>query len=211
MNIYIKGLMGAILAITTAITAAASAQSSRTHVRNPENGYQFGLNVEPHWLLIGGIGAKADLAVTRGTAIGIQGLYVPPKSMAHTTYDSNTNSFSRSYKWTYYEINVGPTFMLTGDLSTHGLYLSPAIGYMSNKISEYSSYNLSGSMNSPQLRTTVGYQWRIGGLRFAVGGGLRLVSQSEVVVKNSKGEPIYREKASSLGGLAIDGMVGWVF
>lgn len=211
MKIFFKLVFSAAMGLTIIGSGAASAQSSRTSVRGSQNPYEFGINVEPHWLLIGGIGAKADMAITHKTAIGLQGMYVPPKRMERDIYESDTNSYSNSYKWSYYEINLGPTFMLTGNLGTHGLYLTPAVGYVSNKISNYGMSNLSGEFNSPQLRTTIGYQWRIGGLRFAVGGGLRLVKSTDIIVKNSKGETVYRERSSSLGGLAIDGMVGWVF
>ncbi|MBC7370613.1 MAG: hypothetical protein H7326_03555 [Bdellovibrionaceae bacterium] len=49
-----------------------------------------------------------------------------------------------NYKWEYNEAYLGSNIMLTGTLGSRGLYISPAIGYRSSKISEFSSSNLGG-------------------------------------------------------------------
>jgi hypothetical protein len=199
------------LAMTLVSTSVWAQGSSHAGTDYSENGYNFGINLEPIYLAVGGIGAKFDFALTRATALSVQGVYAHKNDLSSGDYDNEAKDHSVHYNWTYSEINIGPTFMLTGDLSTRGLYLFPSVGYMKSEVSDFGSDSLSGQLSSPQLRTTIGYQWRFGGLRLAVGGGLRVISSSDIVIKDGRGQEVYREKSTVLGGLALDGQVGWVF
>ena len=102
--------------------------------------------------------------------------------------------------------------MLTGTLGSRGLYINPAIGYQTTRITEFSSSKLTGETSSPMARLTVGYQWiLVKSLRLAAGGGLAVYDSKDIVVKDSSGNEVLREKSSSLGGLAIALQVGYLF
>jgi hypothetical protein len=208
-RLFMKNLVVALAVLLSVSNAYAQDGESRASGRQNQT-YNFGINAEPIWVLLGGIGARADVAVTRKTALSLQGIYIP-EHQRESTDDKNTSTTNTDYKWSYSEVNFGPTFMLIGDLSTNGLYLNTSVGYIQTKITEYSSLKLQGELSAPQLRATVGYQWRIGGLRLAAGGGLRLIQSDDIVVKDAQGREMLREKSNALGGLAIDGHVGWVF
>jgi hypothetical protein len=101
--------------------------------------------------------------------------------------------------------------MLTGDYDHHGIFLAPGIGYTGARVSEYSSSNYSGSMDAPELRLTVGYQWIVRHFRFTTGPGVRLVSSSNIEVKDDSGNVVLNQSSSTLGALALDLGVGMVF
>ncbi len=204
-------VLGLLLTVSNAF---AQDEVKRTRARkraDQTQSYRFGLNAEPIWVLIGGVGARADLAFTRRIALSVHGIYIPERSNTTSEDDKNTTTIDNDYKWSYSEFNIGPTFMLTGDLSRHGLYLNTSVGYVKAQISEYSSLNLQGELAAAQVRATIGYQWRIGGLRLAAGGGLRAIQSDDIIVKDGQGQEVHREKSSALGGLALDAHVGWVF
>jgi hypothetical protein len=189
-------LIFSALALTTA--RAEDAPSKSHHV--------FGLGLEPHWLIIGGIGAKADFRLTDRFSLGFGGMYIPPRS------NTSTDSLEVSYKWSMYEVYAGTTFMITGDYDHHGAYIFPAIGYTGASITDYSTSKLSGSVKTFELRFTGGYQWVVGkNFRFTTGAGIRVLNSSDVVVKDNQGKELLREKSGALGGLALDLHAAYLF
>ncbi len=193
-------------ALVLLLASTGHAQSTST-MSTPSREHSVGIAIEPHWLLIGGIGGKFDVRISDKVALGVGGMYASRNS------DSSSNSSSTvySYKWSMYEVYVGPTFNITGDYDHSGMFITPAIGYTGAKISNFSSSNLSGSLDTAELRLTTGYQWVLKDVRFNVGGGLRLLKDSEVIVKNSSGGEELREKSSAMGTLAIDCHAAWLF
>ena len=170
--------------------------------------HSFGIRLDPLWTLIGGAGAEADVRVSRKVSIGIGGYYIFPHNNDYF-YTSTTPTYS--YQWSAYEVYVGPTIMLTGDYDHHGLYIAPGIGYSGAKLTQYSSLNLSGELDTPELRLTVGYQWVVKNFRFTTGAGYRAMGSSVVTVKDSSGNTVLTESSGALGGLALDLGVGMVY
>jgi hypothetical protein len=191
--------------------AAAPVGESSTPMESPELTKRVSLSVEPLWLLLGGIGAKTDFNVSKKVSLGLQALYIPSHSSNTSSDDKTTTTTDYSYKWSYEEYNVGANIMLMGNIDGNGLYINPAVGYVRSKITDFSIFKYQGELAAPQFRTTVGYQWIVGSFRFAAGGGYRLVSSNDIVIKDSKGNEVSREKSSTLGGLALDGHVGFTF
>lgn len=186
------------------------ATTSRSTMQDKVNSPIFGINVDPIWLALSGIGIKAEYFISDTISIGIGGIFIPNHKVESTT--SSTTLTTERYKWEHNEAFVGSNIMLTGTLGSRGLYINPAIGYQSTKISEFSDYNLSGSVSAPMARLTVGYQWIIvNHLRLAAGGGFVATQSSDIVVKDSSGKEALRDKSSNLGGLALDLQVGYVF
>jgi hypothetical protein len=193
------------------VLAATQSHAQTLTAQAPEKEYTLGLSVQPLWLLLGGLGANVDRRLTNRTSIGLGGTYIPPRRSLDKSDDRNKTS-DTSYKWTYYEVHVGPTFFLTGDYDTSGWYLNPAVGYTGAKITEYSSFNLSGSTDTFAFRTSAGYQWILkNDLRLVFGGGYQFLNQSEVVVKDGSGTEVLREKSSAAAGLVIDAHFGVMF
>ena len=88
----------------------------------------------------------------------------------------------------------------------------PAVGYQTTEIKNYSTSNLNGSLSSAVAQFTVGYQWiLVKHLRLAAGGGLNMYQQNDIIVKDNTDTEVYRDKSSTLGGLALDLQVGYVF
>ncbi|MES2856563.1 MAG: hypothetical protein V4692_11905, partial [Bdellovibrionota bacterium] len=82
------------------------------------------IGLEPHWLLIGGFGGQIDARISNGVSILVGGMYVPPRRNETL---SSSNSFTYdTYKYSIYEVYVGPSFMLTGNYDTSGAYITPA-------------------------------------------------------------------------------------
>jgi hypothetical protein len=191
-----------------ALSASAFAKDSSLEMKNPAKEHSFGLTAEPIWLLVGGLGAKADFRLSQSVSLGLGGMLIPPRNNVRSSSSSDS---SFNYKWSMYEIYLGPTFMLTGDFDSNGIFVTPAVGYLGAKITNFGSSNLSGALNTYQARVTAGYQWvSIKSIRIAVGGGLRALGSSEVIVKEGSKE-VLRDKSSSTGGLVIDFQVGMLF
>jgi hypothetical protein len=173
----------------------------------------FGFNLDPIWLAVSGIGGKAEYFISDKVSIGIGGILIPSHKVEKTSSEDTAKTVGGDYKWEHNEIFVGSNFMLTGTLGSNGLYINPAVGYQSTKITEYSDENLSGSLSNPMVRLTMGYQWVLAKhLRLAAGGGFALAAgNNEIVVKDSSGTEVLREKSSSMGALALDLQVGYVF
>ncbi|MGZ3769056.1 MAG: hypothetical protein ACXVCP_00140 [Bdellovibrio sp.] len=176
-----------------------------------KNEPKIGVNVEPLWLVLGGLGAKAEYFITDKVSLGVSGFYIP--GYKNKKSSSSSASTDENYTLSADEINLGSNIMLTGTLASNGVYINPAIGYQHTKISDYSEFKLEGSTSGPQARLTAGYQWvdHYSGLRIAIGGGLRVLHSSDIVVKDKSGAEVLRQSSSALGGLAIDGHIGYVF
>lgn len=194
-------------ALVLLLSSTAHAQSTST-MKAPAREHSVGIAIEPHWLLIGGIGGKFDVRISDNVALGLGGMYVPPRSNTSSSSDT-TNDYN--YRWSMYEVYFGPTINLTGDYDHSGVFITPAIGYTGSKITNFSFLNYSGSLDTAELRVTAGYQWVIRDLRFNVGAGLRLLKDSEVIVKNGAGQEVSREKSSAMGALALDLHAAWLF
>jgi len=163
---------------------------------------------------LSGVGAKVEYFASEKLSIGIGGILIPNHRIESTTSEngSTTSTVGGNYMWEHNEIYLGTNIMLTGTLGTRGLYINPAVGYRTTRISEFSDFKLSGSLSSPVARLTMGYQWILAKhLRLAAGGGLTVAQSSAVVVKDASGKEVLRENSTSLGGLALDLQVGYIF
>lgn len=200
-------VLAAALTALIATTAHAQSTTTTTTMPTPVREHSLGLSIEPHWLIIGGIGGKVDFRVADNIALGLGGMYISPRS----TNTSSSSTTDTDYRWSMYEVYLGPTINLSGNYDTSGAFITPAIGYTGAKITNYGYRGLSGSLNTPELRLTGGYQWVIRDLRFSVGGGLKLLKDSEVVVKNTSGGEESRQRSSTTGGFALDCHAAWLF
>ncbi len=207
-----------ILAASLFLSIAATAQpltQTQTKTLKPveEKKHSFGIVLEPHWLLIGGMGLKLETPVSDTVALELGGMYIPPRQNTLSDSDRNNNTwyYGETYKWSAYEVWVGARILMLGNYNTHALFVTPGIGYTGASISEYGSSNLSASLNTPEIRATVGYQWVLGSVRFAAGGGFRTMAQSDVVVSDSSGRETYRQKSSTLNGFVIDSNIAFLF
>lgn len=207
-----KKMIATVSIITALLTQAAFAQDKpATDIAAPtaqeekiEN-LSFGINAEPIWALLSGFGLKFEYFVTDKTSVGIQGMSFNYKA-------NDTSTTLTKYTLLHSEVFLGSNIMLTGTLSSRGLYIHPAIGYQTTEIKDYGTSNLNGTLNSPLAQFTVGYQWILAKhLRLAAGGGLNMYQQNDIIVKDSTGTEVYRDKSSTLGGLALDLHVGYVF
>jgi hypothetical protein len=194
-------------------SAAPTLASSTTTTVSAPSVHHVGIGIEPHWLIVGGLGAQFDARVSKKTSIALGGMYLPPHE-ATTTGDSST---SDHYKWSAFEVYTGPSFMITGDYDHHGAYVMPALGYTGNSITDYrssfstSSSGYSGEFNTPEFRLTGGYQFVVGALRFTTGGGIRLMKESDVVVKDETGKEVLRQRSNTIGGLSLDMRASYLF
>ncbi|HEY8272791.1 MAG TPA: hypothetical protein VIG33_17995 [Pseudobdellovibrionaceae bacterium] len=211
----LKTILTAMILLTTHFGWAAVKDDESTDtlsIEVPKHQVKVGLSAEPIWLLVGGVGAKFEYFVTDHISVGINGVYIPEHQI-ETSSSKDQSLTSESYRWSMNEINLGSNIMLTGSLSTNGVYLNPAVGYQNTRISDYGVLKLKGSLSSPQARLTAGYQFvnPANNLRFALGAGLRMIQDSDILVKDDTGEEVYRQKTSGLGGLALDCHLGYIF
>jgi hypothetical protein len=163
-------------------------------------------------LLIGGIGAEVDYRLSRKLSILMGGMIVNDRSVKASSDDSSSSTSNSSYKMSAHEIYIGPKLMFSSDFNKSGGYVSGGIGHMGTSIKEYSSFDLSGSVSGFEVRGVIGYQWAlVSGFRINAGGGLRMIQDSDIVVKDSSDKEVLRTKSSSLGGLALDASIGYMF
>jgi hypothetical protein len=196
-----------VLATIASIVLGANALAQTSVTKAPGRTHSAGIAIEPTWLLIGGLGAKIDFRLSDRAALGLGGMYA-----SRTVTEKNERTLPEgAYKVRNYEIYLGPTFNLTGNYDTDGFFITPAIGYTGAKIYDYSVFKLSGEINTWEIRTTAGYQWVVQDFRFIAGGGLKLLGDSEVVVKDKSGKEVLRQSSGSLGGLALDLHAAWLF
>lgn len=195
-----------VVALLLSVQAMAERTSSVSTTETEQTEHSYGLSAEPLWLVLGGFGAKADTRLSDSISLGVGGMYIPTRSET-SSGDSQTN-----YRWSTYEVYVGPTLFLSSTYDKSGWYITPALGYTSATISNYGTSNLSGSLSAPELRVTGGYQWLFAkSIRLTVGGGARVVSSSDVVIKDSTGQEVYRQSSGALGGLSLDLQIGYMF
>lgn len=219
-TIALKGLimkLNVILAVMVLFGAqfgwAGTLESTDTLSTRVKTQPKTGISVEPLWFLLGGVGAKFEYFATDRISLGISGIYIPEHEVKPASSKDESTTSLPTYRFSSNEINLGSNFMLTGTLSSNGVYINPAIGYQNTRISDYGTFKLKGALSSPQGRLTLGYQWvnELNNLRFALGGGMRIIKSSDIIVKNEAGSEVYRENSSNLGGLALDAHLGYIF
>ncbi|PIS11451.1 MAG: hypothetical protein COT73_03960 [Bdellovibrio sp. CG10_big_fil_rev_8_21_14_0_10_47_8] len=205
----------ALLALTLALASSVSLAAPKKDGSNilPKPVAQkksVVLSVEPIWLLVSGLGAKVDYFVTDKVSLGLGGNYIPDHKVENTSKNENS-SINSNFNWSHSELNLGTNIMLTGTLSSSGVYINPTVGYQKTEITHYSSYDLQGSLATPQASATGGYQWVNNGFRIGAGAGYKVLADNDVVVKDRAGAEVYREKASNMRGLVIDFQLGILF
>jgi hypothetical protein len=165
--------------------------------------YNGSVGVEPIWLLLGGIGAKAEYFMTQKISLGVDGTVIPSREMKS---NSPGNAVNTNYVWSHNQFNLGTTLMLSGTLSTNGFYLNPKVGYQSTRITDFGTEKLQGSLSTPQASATIGYQWITPNspLKLTVGAGYRVLQAGEIVIKDKNNKQIYSQNASNISGLAFD-------
>lgn len=153
------------------------------------SGRVFGLGFEPHWLIVGGLGMRVDFKLSDSMSLVLGGLYVPPRSVNRT---EDYDSLYVNYKVSMHEVYLGPTIFITGAYDHHGWYVTPALGHMGARISEYGTSKPSASLDVFELRAVGGYQWVVHGFRFITGGGFRLTTSNDIVIKDNQGNELLR-------------------
>lgn len=160
------------------------------------------VGINPVILLSGGLGLNADYALNDISTVGIDTAIIPKKSQNYE--DSN-------YKFSYTDLNVGYTRMLTGSNSANGFYVNPKIGYFSASISDFGSMKLSGNTAALNASLLGGYRWAFKTkFRLSLAGGLRTGMASDIVIKDSNGKEISRQN-SVASGLALDCKLAYAF
>lgn len=167
--------------------------------------HNVGVGLEAHWLIIGGLGIQTDARISDSAALVIGGLYVPPRQNTVSEEDKKQNyGKEENYLWSTYEVYIGSRFLLTGDYDHHGVFVTPAVGYTGARIQDYGYRKLEASLDVPEARLTVGYQFVVSNFRFLAGAGWKVMGQNDIVVKDEQGSEIYRQKSSTLNGVVID-------
>ena len=205
--LYFTLVMASQLALAETRNENSSGSNSATQTLTKS--HKVGINASPIWLLVGGLGAKIEYFTSETISVGLDAVVL----QKNVKGDSSSDGSSPAYKQSYKEINLGTNIMLTGSLSTNGIYINPSIGYITAEISDFDIFKLQGGVSAPQARLTAGYQWinRQNDIRLALGGGLSVVQDSDIVVKNDLGKEIARKKVSNLGGAALDFQIGYLF
>lgn len=141
--------------------------------------------------------------MTQKISLGVDGTVIPNREMKST---NTQNSVNTNYRWSHHQFNVGTTLMLSGTLSTNGFYLNPKVGYQSTRITDFGTEKLQGSLSTPQISATIGYQWITPNspLKLNVGAGYRALQNGEIIIKDRNNKQIYSENSSNIGGLAFD-------
>ena len=176
--------------------------------QQPAITYRQSLNIAPLTALFGGIRGKYERFLTTSTSINLSGTYIADKELLKGTDSLGSYAYTYSYK----EIALGSTYMLSGNLSSDGAYLEPSLGMMTTEVSEVTT-NISASLTTPYAKAMVGYQWinSTQPIRFALAGGLSVYNAEDIIVKNSKGEEDFRTKNSNMSAAAIDIHFGYMF
>ncbi|MFZ4405499.1 MAG: hypothetical protein ACOYOK_15485 [Pseudobdellovibrionaceae bacterium] len=189
--------------------AAEKSTAKNQSVVETKDSKNYGLNVQPLWILLGGLGIKAEYFLNKQYSLGVDGVYV---SNHRPRASSSASEDQYSYLLSYKEINLGTNIMLTGTVQSDGLYLNPSLGYYSTAITEYSDLKLQGSSAGLQARLILGYQWvASSNWHYSAGGGLRLLQAQDIVVKDKAGNELLKEKYSGTSGLALEFLVGYLF
>lgn len=163
------------------------------------------LSIQPVYLLLGGVGGGFDYLATEKFSLGLSGIYLPQRK-------SSDSESLYSYYWGYNELSFNSQYMLTGSWVEDGFYLSGSLGTLTSKITKYGPSQLKGELNTSFARATAGYQWvYVSGLTFGLGAGYLFAPDSEVVVRESNGTEVFRDKTQAGSGLAIDIKFGFIF
>ena len=120
----------------------------------------FGVNLEPIWVVLSGVGLKFEYFISDTVSVGVGGILIPNHKIESSTSTASSTLYDNNYKYSHYEGLVGTNIMLTGTLGSRGLPANEA---------------------------------------------------KDIVVKDNLGKEVLRERSSSLGGLALDLQVGYVF
>lgn len=205
-----KCVMG--LMILSSLQSFAQGSSFQKKFESRRQTEKFGVNVEPLWLVLGGIGGKAEYFVTDKVSVGLGGVYIPSHKIEGSSSDETANSIGGNYSFEHNEIVLGSNIMLTGTLQSDGFYLNPGVGYQYTAITHFSFLDLSGSVSSPFARLTAGYQWvTSGNFRVGLGAGVAAYQDTDVVIADNSGREIDRTKSSTMSGLALDLHLGYIF
>lgn len=203
-----------LIALVSLFTVRANAQGQsriRKELEASDSKTNFAVNVQPLYLLVGALAGEVEVPAGESISIIGGGLYMPSRSNISESSSSSSGT-TYNYKMKSYEAYLGAKFMLTGDTSHSGIYAAPSLGYYSLSISDFGTERLSGSISAPELRALAGYQWVLPTrFRISAGLGLRSLQASDIVIKDSTGKEVYREKATSLSGLALDLGFGYTF
>ncbi len=200
----------AVLLTGFAAQASTSTSSTLSKDFSPKT-RTVGVDLQPLYLALGGLGAKVDYFATDKFSVGLSGVSIKDRQMGSSEKDaSSTNA---TYKLSYSELNLNTRFMMTGTNFSDGAYLSPSIGYVTTRISDYGVFGLDGGLATPVATLLAGYQFvnPQNGFRVNAGLGYRLVQANTIIVKDSSGKEILRDKSSNLNGLAIDLGIGMMF
>ena len=172
-----------------------------------ESHHFMGIDAEPLWIAVGGFGLDLDFRMSKKTSLVIGGMAVASHAVSKSESSNDT-----AYKWSTYEAYIGPQFMINGSFDEWGAYIFPAVGYTSAEITDYSDQKLSGSLSAPEFRFTVGYQFVFAQImKLTLGGGFRAVSSNEIIVKDSGGNEVYKQKSDTIGGASLDLKFGVMF
>ena len=176
--------------------------------QQPAITYRQSLNIAPLTALLGGIRGKYERFLSTSTSINLSGTYIADKELLKDTDSLG----SYAYKYSYKEIALGSTYMLSGNLSSDGAYLEPSLGMMTTEVSEVTT-NISASLTTPYAKAMVGYQWinSTQPIRFALAGGLSVYNAEDIIVKNSSGQEVFRTQNTTTGTAAIDIHFGYMF
>ncbi len=210
MSIKLMVSVTAVILAGFAAQASTSASSTLSKDFSPKT-RTVGVDLQPLFLALGGLGAKVDYFATDKFSVGLSGVSIRNRQM--NTSDKDASATTTTYKLSYSELNLNTRFMMTGTNFSDGAYLSPSIGYVTTRISDYSIYSLDGGFATPVATLLAGYQFvnAQSGFRVTAGAGYRLVQENTIVVKDSSGKEILRDKSSNLNGLALDLGVGMMF
>lgn len=192
-----KAIIGLSLVFSSALVFAQSQNKTS----------RISVGVEPIYLLIGGLGANVDYALTKKTSVGLFG------SFGSKYYPEDQEKGYASYNSEFSMYGVGGRMMLTGDLKTNGAYVAPSVGYASYGIKDYGTFKLNGSLASGFAQAIAGYQWvnQENGFRIGAGAGVRAMPASDIIIRDEAGVEVHRAKASAAGGLALDLNFGLLF
>src|SRR3989338_3830952 len=115
-------VLAASLFLSIAATAQPLTQTQTTKTLKPveQKKHSFGLVLEPHWLLIGGMGLKLETPVSDTVALELGGMYIPPRRNTVTNEEQrNSWYYGESYTWSAYEVWMGTRILIMGTYDTH--------------------------------------------------------------------------------------------
>lgn len=207
---HIKSVITATLLILASFAADASTSATST-LDEKSKSRTVGVNIEPIYILIGGIGVKVDYFATEKFSFGIRGVRIQDKEIGSS--DSSSSLFSTSYRFSHTELDLNTRFMLTGTNVSDGAYFSPSVGYISSRIYDYGIYRLEGGLSTPVATLMLGYQFvnPQSGFRLNAGLGYRLAQANTIEIKNKAGNVIHSDKSSSLDSMAFELGLGMMF